>query len=69
MSRQSEDTSSKLPRSLANRLGPSPGLKGRYSRRYMYMYMCKHMYTCMYKPKIAAPENTYEQSACQFAYA
>lgn len=33
MSRRNEDTASKLPRSLANRLGPSPGLRGRRSDR------------------------------------
>jgi hypothetical protein len=33
ISHRSEDTSSKLPRSLANRLGPSPGLHGRIGKR------------------------------------
>lgn len=39
MSRR-EDTASKLPPSLANRLGPSPGLHGRVCKRYTYnVYM------------------------------
>jgi hypothetical protein len=32
LGRHTDDTSSKLPRSLANRLGPSPGLHGRVGR-------------------------------------
>ena len=50
LGRHSDDTSSKLPRSLANRLGPSPGLHGRVGRsvqpQIMYSSLIAVTSTC-----------------------
>jgi hypothetical protein len=45
LGRHTDDTSSKLPRSLANRLGPSPGLHGRVGRlvhKFLHLSIVVH---------------------------